>query len=71
MDQRSSRYVRHEQWESLHKSHIRKSLELLPMDLCGQMPVRSLGGAKYLYVIVDEYSCGIHNKEQGRNVWMF
>ena len=39
-------------------THIqaKRPLELLHMDLYGPMPVRSRGGAKYLYVTVEEYS---------------
>ena len=31
-------------------------LELLHMDLCGPMRVQSPGGARYMFVIVDDYS---------------
>lgn len=31
-------------------------LELLHMDLCGPMPVRSLGGSRYLATFLDDYS---------------
>src|ERR1051325_9561052 len=33
-----------------------KVLELLHMDLMGPMQVESLGGKKYAYVVVDDYS---------------
>ena len=63
MDQRSSRYVTCTMGKLTQKPHkkvthiqAKRPLGLLHMDLCGPMPVRSLGGAKYLYAIVDEYS---------------
>ena len=31
-------------------------LELIHMDVCGPMPVESLNGNRYVYVIIDEYS---------------
>ena len=34
----------------------KKPLELLHMDLCGPMRVQSPGGARYMFVIVDDYS---------------
>ena len=33
-----------------------KPLELLHMDLCGPMRVPSLGGNRYIFVIVDDFS---------------
>jgi transposase InsO family protein len=33
-----------------------KALELLHMDLMGPMQVESLGGKKYAYVVVDDYT---------------
>ena len=33
-----------------------KPLELLHMDLCGPIPIQSLGHNKYIFVIVDDYS---------------
>lgn len=33
-----------------------EALELLHMDLCGPLPVPSMGGSRYVYVIVDNYS---------------
>ena len=33
-----------------------KVLELLHMDLMGPMQVKSLGGKRYAYVVVDEFS---------------
>ena len=33
-----------------------KPLELLHMDLCGPMRVRSRGGKRFVFVIVDDYS---------------
>ena len=32
-------------------------LELLHIDICGPIPVRSLKGSSYILVIVDDYSC--------------
>ncbi|UYV65648.1 hypothetical protein LAZ67_3004952 [Cordylochernes scorpioides] len=42
--------------EAIENNHSERPLELIHMDLCGPMPTKSLGGAKYLYVIVDSYS---------------
>ncbi|UYV61392.1 hypothetical protein LAZ67_1004695 [Cordylochernes scorpioides] len=33
-----------------------KTLELVHMDLCGPMPYQSLGGSKYFFVLVDDFS---------------
>ncbi|UYV75826.1 hypothetical protein LAZ67_13001452 [Cordylochernes scorpioides] len=33
-----------------------KPLELVHMDLCGPMPYQSLGGSKYFFVLVDDFS---------------
>ncbi|UYV76012.1 hypothetical protein LAZ67_13002147, partial [Cordylochernes scorpioides] len=33
-----------------------KPLELVHMDLCGPMPHQSLGGSKYFFVLVDDFS---------------
>ena len=33
-----------------------RPLELLHMDLCGPIPVQSLGRSKYILVIVDDFS---------------
>ena len=35
---------------------ITKCLELIHMDLCGPMRVRSKGGKRYVFVIVDDFS---------------
>lgn len=35
---------------------ITKSFELLHMDLCGPVCVPSIGGKKYAYFIIDDYS---------------
>jgi len=34
-----------------------RPLELLHMDLCGPIPVRSLKDSSYILVIVNDYSC--------------
>ena len=34
----------------------KRSLSLLHMDLCGPMRVASLGGKKYVLVIVDDFT---------------
>ncbi|UYV76036.1 hypothetical protein LAZ67_13002273 [Cordylochernes scorpioides] len=33
-----------------------KPLEMVHMDLCGPMPYQSLGGSKYFFVLVDDFS---------------
>ncbi|GJR22543.1 retrovirus-related pol polyprotein from transposon TNT 1-94 [Tanacetum coccineum] len=52
----------HQLWKSKKHSHKPKAedtnqekLNLLHMDLCGPMRVRSINGKKYILVIVDEY----------------
>ena len=39
-----------------HLTTTSRVLELLQMDLMGPMQVESLGGKKYAYVVVDDYS---------------
>lgn len=41
---------------SIKEMRTREPLELVHMDLCGPMPVESVNGSRYFYVLVDEYS---------------
>ncbi|UYV72012.1 hypothetical protein LAZ67_9001549, partial [Cordylochernes scorpioides] len=43
-------------FKAIKNNHSERPLELIHMGLCGPMPSKSLGGANYLYVIVDSYS---------------
>src|ERR1044071_7327378 len=40
------------------KNHVSTSnpLELIHMDICGPMRIQSIGGSKYILVLVDDYS---------------
>ena len=48
------------QTKAVHKNttqiNTRRPLELLHMDLMGSMQVESIGGKKYLFVCVDDYT---------------
>ena len=41
---------------SIKEMGTREPLELVHMDLCGPMPVVSMNGSRYFYILVDEYS---------------
>lgn len=42
--------------ESVKYKQSNDILELLHMDICGPMPVQSIGGSRYILLIVDDYS---------------
>src|ERR1044071_3485858 len=55
-----SHYVMEKQVRNSFKSKNQvstcKPLELIHMDVCGPMRVQSIGGSKYILVLVDDYS---------------
>jgi hypothetical protein len=49
----------------LHKEGCRwasEYLEHMHMDIAGSMPVASLGGQAYLFIIIDDYSCVVYTR---------
>src|ERR1044071_7844465 len=43
-------------FKSKNQVSTSKPLELIHMDVCGPMRVQSIGGSKYILVLVDDYS---------------
>ena len=48
--------MKHSSHKPIFESSSKRILHLLHMDLCGPVRVQSIGGKKYILVIVDDYS---------------